>query len=145
RERRRLRQLVELAYRHDARSTLRPVDFVRLAELERVEDPLRSRLRVMTVHQAKGLEFDAVVLPELDAPMFRQGRWTALPVRAGAVGRVVGVFPYLKREIRYLFPEVEEAYDEAVVAALRDGLSGFYVALTRARFATYAIVAEDGE
>jgi ATP-dependent helicase/nuclease subunit A len=145
RERRRLMQLVELGYRHDDHGGPRPEEFVSLAEMERVEDPVRARIRVMTVHQAKGLEFDAVVLPELDAPLYYQIRSPALPVRREPAGRITAVYPFLKSDLRRLFPEVEQAYAQATAAAVRDGLSNFYVALTRARYATYAIIAADDE
>ena len=36
-------------------------------EAERVEDPTAADVRVMTIHQSKGLEFDIVVLPGTDA------------------------------------------------------------------------------
>src|SRR5690606_22175305 len=39
RQARRLAQLVESAYRHDARAGLRPTEFVRIVETERIEDP----------------------------------------------------------------------------------------------------------
>ena len=62
----RLEQLVEMAYGYEDRATTRPGDFVALVQQQRVEDPTSARVRVMTVHQAKGLQFDIVVLPELD-------------------------------------------------------------------------------
>src|SRR4029453_14964645 len=60
----RLQQLVELAYDYQPQSTLRASDFIRLAEHKRIADPTSSPVRVMTIHQAKGLKFDPSVLPE---------------------------------------------------------------------------------
>ena len=54
-------QLVELGHEWDRRGRLRPSEFVAFVERRRVEDPRAASVRVMTVHQAKGLEFDAVV------------------------------------------------------------------------------------
>src|SRR5690606_41269144 len=71
RERRRLTQLIELAFRFEDGATLRPSDFVHFVRNERAEDPVAANVRVMTVHQAKGLEFDSVVLPELEHPIVR--------------------------------------------------------------------------
>ena len=65
----RLLQLVELGHRWDERATLRPTDFTRYVSGEAVEDPSSAWVQVMTVHQSKGLEFDAVVLPELYASL----------------------------------------------------------------------------
>mgnify|MGYP002780499334 CR=1 FL=1 len=146
RERRRLAQLAELGHRHDARATLRATDFVRVVEAERVEDPSAADVRVMTVHQAKGLEFDLVVLPELDASLAsRPGR--SLAYRPHAAGRVTRVFPYLGEAKRALFPDAPElhgAAEQAEAAGWRDALSGLYVALTRARHALYVLVKPDG-
>ena len=145
RERRRLGQLVEMAHRYEDRATLRPGDFVRLVESERVEDPTTAEVRVMTVHQAKGLEFEIVVLPDLDQPLYRAGGSSLpLPYRPSPTAAATAVFPAVKKELRPLFPEVEEARMQVTAATVRDGLSTFYVALTRAEQAVHVILQEDG-
>ena len=63
RELRRLQKLIELADQYDAEATLRPSDFGEFVRQQKVEDPTGAAVRVMTVHKAKGLEFDVVVLP----------------------------------------------------------------------------------
>ncbi len=144
----RLLQLVELGYRWDERPTLRPGDFVRYVESERMEDPRASRIRVMTVHQAKGLEFDVVVLPELDFLLTggSGGGSAALPERDPETGRVHRVFPYVSRKLRPLLGEVEEAAGQARAAELRDSMGLLYVGLTRARHALHLLVpADDAE
>jgi len=146
REARRLDQLVELAFRYDARATLRPTDFVRLVESERVEAPTGAEVRVMTVHQSKGLEFDLVVLPELDASLVRA--YTGpLAYRPDPTGRITHLFPYVSEGVRAEFddvPELAAAADQSRAARLRDALSGVYVALTRARHALHLLIAPDG-
>lgn len=146
REARRLGQLAELAYRYDSEASLRPADFVRLVESQRVEDRTSADVRVMTVHQAKGLEFDIVVLPQLDDQIFKGGRTPiALGYRHEPGGRITAVFPSASAELRCLFPELEEPYRQRASAVFRDGLSTLYVALTRTRYALHAIIAPDGE
>jgi ATP-dependent exoDNAse (exonuclease V) beta subunit len=147
RDRRRMAQLVELGRRYDARATLRATDFVRLVEAERVEDPTTADVRVMTVHQSKGLEFDIVVLPELDQPLVRGDSARALSYRPHPTARVTRVFPYAGEPMRALFPDLPElrlAAEQAAAARWRDALSGLYVALTRARHALHILVKPDG-
>ncbi|MDH5761254.1 MAG: PD-(D/E)XK nuclease family protein, partial [Gemmatimonadota bacterium] len=147
REAGRLGQLVELAFRWDARADLRPGGFVRFVEEESVDEPSGARVRVMTIHQSKGLEFDVVVLPELHVGLNpRADRDAALPVREYGSGRVLRIHPRVPKEMAALFPEMREAGDQAWSAAFRDTLSALYVAMTRARFALHLVVpAEDGE
>jgi ATP-dependent exoDNAse (exonuclease V) beta subunit len=143
RERARLWQLVELAWLWDRRASLRPTDFVRLVEKLGVEDPLSSPVRVMTVHKAKGLEFDIVVLPELTASMTPSIDDSALPVR-GAHGRIERVYPSGNALIRSLLPELGEPFRQAVHSSLQDEISNLYVAMTRARYALHLLVPGDG-
>ena len=69
-----------MAYDYQPRSTLRADAFVAFVRQQRVADPSGAKVRVMTIHSAKGLQFDVVVLPELDtsltgkAPTFVAGR-----------------------------------------------------------------------
>ena len=55
------------------------------------EDPAGQAIRVLTIHASKGLDFDMVVLPDIDAPAFpgrRDGSCASSfrPGRAGEVG-----------------------------------------------------------
>jgi ATP-dependent helicase/nuclease subunit A len=146
REKRRMRQLVELAFRFDSRASLRSSDFLDLVAEERVEDPTTADVRVMTVHQSKGLEFDIVVLPELDTPLAGRDA-ELLAYRPHPAGRITHAFPYASEPVRKLFPELPElraAAEQARAGRLRDGLSSLYVALTRARHALHLIVKPDG-
>lgn len=141
----RLLQLVELAHRWEERATLRPEDFVRFVRAESMDAPSGSLLRVMTVHQAKGLEFDLVVLPELDLRMTRgQGRFrSVVPLRDPETGQVLRIYPRLPKPVRALFPEVESATRQDLEGELQDALGILYVALTRARHALHLFCAED--
>ena len=140
----RLLQLVELGHRWDERATLRPTDFTRYVACESVEDPSSARVQVMTIHQSKGLEFDAVVLPELYASLAPDRGEALIPTRDPDTGRVVQVYPGMSKEKLALFPEAEAADQELRSADLRDRLSVLYVALTRAKYALHLILPPEG-
>ena len=53
------------------RVSLNPFDFVRLLENSKFQKSEPASVRVMTIHQSKGLEFDVVVLPELEGIFFQ--------------------------------------------------------------------------
>ncbi len=141
----RLLQLVEVGHRWDQSPGLRPAQFVRFVESQALEAPSSARVRVMTVHQAKGLEFDVVVLPELDSPLTQERgrREDVLPLRDPGSGAVVRIFPWLGKDLRPLFPELEDAARQAGERELTDALGVLYVALTRARHGLFLFVAPD--
>ncbi len=66
RDQQRLDQLIQSAYRYEAISSLRSRDFNDFIRSDRVAlSKLPAPVRIMTIHQSKGLEFDAVFLPGL--------------------------------------------------------------------------------
>jgi ATP-dependent exoDNAse (exonuclease V) beta subunit len=132
-ESRRLHQLVDLAFEYEALATLRPGDFVDFVNTRPVEDPQAAQVRVMTIHQAKGLEFDWVVLPELDDQLIGQPpafvSWSRRPFDFPT-----GVIRYVKQSLQGLLPdEIQHAFHHQRVTELRESLCVLYVAITRAR------------
>jgi ATP-dependent exoDNAse (exonuclease V) beta subunit len=136
----RLTQLIALADGHDDQATLRPGDFCRLVESTMIEEPAAAAVRVMTVHKAKGLEFDAVILCDLEGPMAQVRDALALAVRDEPTAPVRAVLPPGTRELREMCPPLQEAYCQAQQSRLRDALCSLYVAMTRARSALYLIL-----
>lgn len=128
----RLTQLVELADAESGASPLRPGAFVQIVEGARVEEPTPAAVRVMTIHAAKGLEFDLVVLPELDTPLpgHRETCWV---MRAKPTGPVRAVYARANTAARAQSPQLEAAHRQHVNTVLRDELCALYVAMTRAR------------
>lgn len=141
----RLVQLVELAHGYDPRATLRADDFVVLVERKRVDDPKAAQVRVMTVHQAKGLEFDIVVLPELDVLL--SGQPPQLVVgRPGPAQDADRVLRYVARDLRPLLPERFAAmFDEHECRVVEESLCVLYVALTRAVHALHILVSPSAD
>lgn len=136
----RLQQLVELAYEYQPTSTLRADDFVRLVQRKRVADPRASDVRVMTIHQAKGLQFDVVFLPELGARLTGQ---PALVVagRAGPTQPISAACRYANEQVRQFFPpKLQKLFEDDVCREATESLCVLYVAMTRAVHALHMIV-----
>ncbi|MCK6446904.1 MAG: UvrD-helicase domain-containing protein [Planctomycetes bacterium] len=114
-------------------------EFVARVRDERVEDPSAAAIKVMTIHAAKGLEFDAVVLCDLAFEFER--------VPAALVWRRVDEDP--RREIEAVSrhaakewrnalhfvgaPRLAELHLATSTRAMYDELCALYVATTRAR------------
>jgi len=145
RELHRLRQLTQLASDYDRRATLRTIDFVTYVEKTRRQQAVAALVRVMTIHQAKGLEFDAVVLPDLDYPLTGQSpAYVAGRPKAGEP--IDRVCLYRSREIRELLPpEFQALFEQNTQQEMDEALSLLYVMLTRAEQALYMIVQPDDE
>ncbi|MEM9882720.1 MAG: UvrD-helicase domain-containing protein [Planctomycetota bacterium] len=139
-----LTRLVELAEAYAAEGSgdpadrVRPGRFVDHVEAARVEEPTADAVRVMTIHRSKGLEFDAVVLPELD------GRFnnTIDPLidRPDPTGPIHAVFRGVRKEHRAADPQLESAYAEQRYRLRQEDLCTLYVAMTRARHALHLLV-----
>ncbi len=138
---RRLEQLVALGYTFAERAGVRPSQFVTLVRETKVEDPTATQVRVMTVHQAKGLEFDMVVLPELDGRL--KGKPPELAVgRPRPIDPVEVVCRLANDSVRALLPEkFQKIFEIWPREAIGESLCLLYVALTRAVHALHIVVA----
>lgn len=135
----RLQQLVEMAYQFQERSTLRADDFVHWVRHQRQLDPSAATVRVMTVHAAKGLEFDSVVLPELDTSL--AGQSPAFVVRHNEKLQVEFVCRYVDHDLEQLLSADEQrAFKQDRQQRVEESLSLLYVALTRAVHALYLFI-----
>ena len=140
REALRLKQLTHLAIAYQMNSALRLRDFVNLVREKRIERPQAAPVRVMTVHQAKGLEFDAVILPELDNPLTRQSGQVVADVRQiseppNAMTRYLG-----SKSWHFLSRDWQNAFGRQAAGAMTEALCLLYVAMTRPRQAIYAVI-----
>ncbi len=140
RELQRLGQLVDLAFAYQSRSTLRPSDFVRFVETEKVQDPTTADVRVMTIHQAKGLEFDIVVLTSLDENYLRPPSFVV--ARSPTTFRPTSICRYASTSLQQALPrELQRTFEEDLRRRIHEYLCGLYVAVTRARRALHMIIA----
>ncbi len=133
----RLKQFVQLGYRFDAMRNYHINDFVEYVERQKVSVPGMSTVRVMTIHQSKGLEFDAVFLPTLDQTIISRPP-TFVAMYEDRTKPPIGVMRYMNRDIqKYLDDSWRIAFREFANQQLSEALCVFYVALTRARHALY--------
>jgi len=144
-ERFRLSQLVRLATRYDDHATLRPAAFDRYVHNERFGDPSTDCVRVMTIHQAKGLEFDVVILPELDAKL--TGRSDLLSAqRPDPTAPPDRVLRTRNKEIRpALDDDIKAVYQADRNRDATEALCVLYVAMTRARYALHMLIPPSGK
>jgi ATP-dependent helicase/nuclease subunit A len=140
RETLRLKQLTHLAIGYEQNAAPRLRDFVRLVREKRVERPQAAPVRVMTVHQAKGLEFDAVILAELDGPLTRQSGHCVADIRE--LGEPPQAMTrYLNNQAwHFLSSDWQRAFGEQAAAGMTEALCLLYVAMTRARQALHLVI-----
>ncbi len=137
---RRLHELVNLAGEHERRATLRADDFVRMVELRAVPMSQPAPIEVMTIHQSKGLEFDLVVLPDLESELAGRRPPPVAFRRDGPAGPITEICPWVSGTVRDLLPELEDLFAHARARMVRESLCELYVAMTRARQGLFMIV-----
>lgn len=144
---RRLEQLVTLAQAYDREieqgggaSSLRVSGFVDYVRQARVESPTPAAVRVMTLHAAKGLEFDAVVLPDLSAVLSKtDARSQVLLDRDSPLDEPRAVVRRVKRD-RLKAVGLEHLADREDALQRGEDLCLLYVGMTRARHALHLLV-----
>ena len=117
-------------------ATLKKAD-LNLAEAFQPPDPraLESPVEVLTVHGAKGLEFDVVFVPYLDWQPLEKGRNRPEPflleeIDGSGLHGLALARPYLEEKQSPLYLLLRNLKDRRIVAEAR---RVFYVAVTRAR------------
>lgn len=112
-----------------------------MEDLTRREDPAGGIVRIMTIHKSKGLGFDIVILPQIgrDAP-FADGRHLTHFVKKDRAGRIEGIVLAPSKHVYTNVPQFRELYREWRAQQQFDGFCKLYVALTRAKRATYLIL-----
>jgi ATP-dependent exoDNAse (exonuclease V) beta subunit len=140
RDNKRMQQLAELGYRFESDAGLRTRAFIDRVETERVESPSSARVRVMTIHQAKGLQFDIVVLPELGG--FLAGQPPQLLVgRPNPTAGIDRLCRHVAKDLQPVLPAAfRESFDLHKRHTVEESLCVLYVAMTRAKHSLYMII-----
>jgi ATP-dependent exoDNAse (exonuclease V) beta subunit len=105
-----------------------------ISRLEISQNPGAAAVQVMTIHKAKGLGFDVVVLPEIPDQALPQSHH--FDVASGS-GWITQTPPKWAREI---IPEMRAAETRWAADQRYEGLCMLYVALTRAKRGLYVLL-----
>lgn len=136
----RLRQLLETAMEFDRTHGAGPSEFAEHAATLMVTDPgVAAGITVMTVHKAKGLEFDAVVLPDLQDKKRGFTELAAGDLTTGGTADSPWVLPMPKQDVAPLDPVISGIRSKAMEQRIYDELCLLYVAMTRARQGLYMV------
>jgi ATP-dependent exoDNAse (exonuclease V) beta subunit len=101
------------------------------------ETAAKGTIHVMTIHKAKGLGFDVVFLPDLD---LGGGSPAPFLVTRDEAGRPVGCISHPPKWLRAWRPELAAAAEAEEAVHQHEALCVLYVALTRAKEATFVIM-----
>lgn len=136
----RARQFAAAAALFDATGRRDPDEFVQFMTEHQVREPESAAVvRVMTIHKAKGLGFDVVILPELQGKKL-DGAPTGLSVHRGREHVPEWVLELPRREIVEADAVLRAHAAARAADACYEALSLLYVALTRAKHAIFAVV-----
>lgn len=138
---RRLRQFVEIAAEFDETGSRDLDAFLEFAR----NYPLRVRgarnaVQVMTVHASKGLEFDMVIVAELDGRSMTEAKSGGLIVKRER-GRIQWVLQEPRKCYSVLDAQLSDVRDEERARAGFESLCRLYVAMTRAKRGLYLVAA----
>ena len=143
RELTRLQRLIELSYDYDDSWTLRADQFVAYIRDTKVPDESAAKVRVMTVHGSKGLEFDIVFLPIPSVTQwYRPQRFVVDRVQPTDPASLVSL--YVRKSVHEFLPDsFQDAFKNEDRSKVREELCVLYVALTRAVHAMHIHVSYD--
>ncbi|MDR2438558.1 MAG: UvrD-helicase domain-containing protein [Planctomycetaceae bacterium] len=141
REFQRLEKLTELARQFQkTASGVRTDRFVKMVQTKKIESPILSPIQIMTVHKSKGLEFDIIVLPNLDSKLVAVTP-QIIVARETPVLPVDLVIRYAGEELQSLLPKkFKQAFEKWIHSEIQESLSLLYVAMTRAKHELVMIV-----
>lgn len=137
-----LTKLNELAVLFSPIFNSRCCDFIDFISTKKSLDKIQQRIRLLTIHSAKGLEFDTVILPDLDSDIEAIFKRTAF-IRAQDEEQNEVVLAYPNRQLRLLNKQIDKLYGTALSSYVYENLCKLYVAITRAKNALYIFLESD--
>jgi ATP-dependent helicase/nuclease subunit A len=110
-----------------------------------LEDPAGRAIRVLTIHASKGLDFEMVVLPDIDTPAFPGRRDARVHLHYGPDGQVKWGLELPPKGICISDPILREAWESDAAEDCYESLCLSYVAVTRAKRGLYLLSRRLGE
>jgi ATP-dependent helicase/nuclease subunit A len=113
--------------------------FIRKGEMVKKESD--ARIKIMTIHSSKGLEFDVVIAPELDIPIVSfNNRQQFIVQKHTETFLPEKIFLTPQKALYTNEPELQAIYSKSQNSKLSEALSLLYVLITRARYAFYGLI-----
>ncbi|MDR1492943.1 MAG: UvrD-helicase domain-containing protein [Planctomycetaceae bacterium] len=129
----RLVQLLELASVYQRKAKIRTTPFIELVRAKKVESPSASPVRVTSIHKSKGLQFDIVILPELETKLTGTFAPKVVSGRDNPTSLLTTVLAYPSKDILAYLPERFQTLTQAnETERIEESLCVLYVAMTRA-------------
>lgn len=136
----RLEQLIQQAFSFSMQSHSRVLAFIDHIRRQKVALPQPAQVRVMNIHQSKGLEFDSVFLPNLNDSMAGQTP-LFVAMRNSPTERPSGVVRYMNSNLQSMLDDDwQEAFRRDAGLRISESLCILYVAMTRAKYALYMYI-----
>jgi len=139
----RIKQLLELASGADRESSRNIDQFIERVRSAGVEDGAsKSAVRIMTVHKSKGLDFDVVILPELQSRKPSQTE----PFISWTADRMTPewILQYVKKDYARMDARLSACSRDREQRQGFEDLCVLYVAMTRAARALYLVTTAPG-
>jgi ATP-dependent helicase/nuclease subunit A len=145
----RMEELLSAAHRFDLTGGKDCTEFVAYVESYTSADiPAQGSVRVMTIHRSKGLDFDLVLLPELQEHggiTTLGGSEVSAAFRREPGGAIDWVLSLPKQKVCVTDPVLTAHLQRRMEGDCFEALCVLYVALTRAKRAVYLITSVTGE
>lgn len=139
--RRRVHQVTEACRRFDLRGSRSIESFLRYLDNYAAADPPSAGVvQIMTIHKAKGLTFDAVIVADLKPNAITELRELGAVKGYGPGRELQWLITAPRKELAKAIEPLRSAYLEAEMDTALEELCALYVALTRARYANHVIL-----
>ncbi|MDB6079566.1 MAG: restriction endonuclease type ii-like, partial [Akkermansiaceae bacterium] len=137
----RLEGIAREAHAYDETGDRSPESWLRRLEgLVQREYSSEGAIQIMTIHKAKGLEFDMVVAMDLAGGAFDDPSKAGILEFRDAAGLTGALLLPPKKEMLTADRDLRKLYEQWVADQCVERFCNLYVALTRARHATYVLL-----